>query len=973
MDYLPLNDEIGTKKVKSDNQGLAYIKKYGSITEYGEIKSTEGFSNLYGPNVVDSKNNSEISELLNLQKDYQEKLSTYSQTYELLMANINQYFEMRKSHLLNKNIRLSDGKIGYVTSEGVFKQYSSMTDFNNTASKRNCPAEIIQVEATIVNGKVTTNPPFVVGEPMVNGQSCGYEGKNVFASKTGIPGQEVYKGCYKAPENSDYFSYQQGLGENTTFEKCKQLAHDTGSSVFALSGSNKDNLKCYIGSSIDTLKANGESLSQVVSWQTPNNQDAISALINKAGQLVVRGNVSTTTPSNLKNGLTFRLYRGYMNDDINFFKSAPLIIQGITNESSTLSSVSSSTNGSANERSTLISIEWVGYLKTNVSGIYTFSLSSDDCSYMWIGDVAISSYTKTNTFNSNPGLHSLVTVKNTITLNSDAYYPVRIQFGQKYGGSRFSLTSTNSNNIQLLTTPIPFATPIANSQDNIITLGNVWTSNDPILNCDPDIGGKINLTDSVATWGYNCNSYRNPITGSKYTVTFGNLTEDVKKTLDESDESGKSYLNYLIGKGTRDDPAYGCSKAFSSNYKCGNGPSKKVYVKREAGGRFAPFNCVEENRKCNFLLNVQDDGNLVIYSFDSKGADQWSNVKPIWSSNTNKAFDIPDPNKTASNGKFKRAFMLPGETLEDGEFIGSPTGKCFLTMIKGKGLVLMYNKSNCHTVESKMYGNGQIYDDSVPAASYVIPTNDLSNYYKTGYIDRNAVLQKYNDDLLSKSNSYTGLGNFRLDGSSIKTIETEDLNVCKTECNNNPECDGFTFGNNMCDLRSSASMYPTVKRYSDTNIALYKRLNSVNNNVSCSKEIIPVSLDQYSSYVQGETMNPNVICGLGVYNESYYQKLKTDLTHLQNNVNHLNQRLSNLSQADKNILAQNGLTEAKLNKDIISIQHMRTKFLGFKPQMETVKGIEFDAESEMISSSYYNILWSILAIVIVIGGIKMSK
>lgn len=957
MDYSSLNSEISSKKSKSDTQGLEYIKKYSSISEYDEIKYTEGFSNLYGVNSVDGKNNSDVNKLLKLQKQYQQQLSTYSQSYNLLMSNVNQYFQLRKSPLLNKNIKLTDGKIGYVTSEGIFKHYPNEEIYKNTSGKRGCPANYTQVEATIVNGKVTTTPPFIVGEPMQMEQSCGYEGKNVFASNTGAPGSHTYKGCYKAPVDNDYFTYESGLGENASFESCKQLAYDTGSNVFSLFGNTKDKLKCYTGTSIDTLRANGASLTHVVSWETPSNVDSISALFNNAGQLMVKGNITTSTQSNLKSGLTFKLYRGYMNDDINFFKNASLITQGI---STNFTSISSSTLNSSDDNSSRISIEWLGYLKSNTSGKISISLNTDDCSYMWIGDNALSNYKKENAFINNGGLHPPVKKTNSISLNSDIYYPIRIQFGQNLGKGLFSLSIPT--NIQLLTTPNPFSTNIVNAQDNIKTIGDLWTSNGPIKNCDPEYGGKINLTNSVSSWGYNCNSYKSPITGNKYNVQLGNLTEEVKTSFNNS--NGISF-DYTIGK-NMSDLAYGCTKNFSANYKCGNGPDKQIFIDKEAGGRFANFNCIEEEKKCKFLLNVQDDGNLVIYSYGN-------DIKPLWNSNTYNVVGISDPSKTAEKGKFGRNFILPGETLEDGEFVGSKNGKCFLTMIKGRGLVLMYNKSNCQEIDGKIYGVSEPSDGNVTAASYVIPENDLSNLYKTGYVNRNANIQSYNSGSLSKSNAYTEMGNFRLDGTSMKTIQTNDLNECKTACNNDNNCDGFAFGNNMCDLRSSTSMYPNVKRYTDTNVSLYKRLNNIKNHSSCSKDVIPINLNQYSNYVQGKEMSQDVICGLGIYNKQFYDKLDVDLKSLQNTINQINTRLSGLSATDKKILEQHGMTENKMKNDIISINGMRDKFIGIKPQLETTSGMAMNAEDEMMSSSYYNILWSILAIMIVIGGIKMSK
>lgn len=955
IDYSPLSNEIGSKRVNSDKQGLEYIKKYSSITNENNYVGIEGFSNLFGENSVDKKNKTQVDELLKLQDQYQKQLSQYAKTYELLMSNVNNYFNMRKSPLLNKNIRLSDGKIGYVTNEGVFKQYPDMNIFNGTSGKNNCPSKWIQVEANIVDGKVTTTPPFIVGEPMQLGQSCGNEGKNVYAVNTGAPGKEVYTGCFNVPTSSSDLIYQDGLGETATFDSCKQLAHDSGSSVFALNGSTIDKLKCYIGKSIDSIRANGPALINKISWQTPPNVNAINAVFNNAGQLVIKGNISTTAETNLKQGLSFKVYNGYMNDDISYFRKASLISGGITNN---FSSLASATKNISNANSTKISVEWLGYIKSNADCTINVSMTSDDCSFMWIGDNALSGYTKNNTFINNGGLHPEVTKTNTFSLKSTEYYPLRIQFGQNKGGNKFTLSITSNiqgGNIQFLTTPDPFTSNFIKPNQLITTLGDLWKSNNPIDGCDPLNGGKIN--NLVATWGYNCNSQNNP-TGKSYDVKMGNYTDIINNLtgITKSVQIGKDLT----------DPAYLCKKDFSASFNCGKTQKKQIFIKGEAGGQTATFDCSEEEKKCDKYLYLNDDGSIVIKSHWDKND---NNI--VWSSNTN-TVGVENSRKQASKGKYRLNHLHPGQTLEDGEFIGSPTGKCFLTMIKGRGLILFYNKLACEETSGKNYGMINI-PDSITAAAYVIPENDLSNFNKVGYIDRNSILKPYNNTLLTKSNSYTELGSFRLDGNSIKTINTTDLNVCKSECNNNSECDGFMFGNNACDLRNSANMFPSVKRYSDNTKVIYKRLNSVKNDASCSKNIVPVSVDLYSNYIQGTEMTINENCGLGVYNKEYYNKLNSDLRNLQSTVNKINSRLSKLSTTDKKILEQHGLTENKIKRDMLSISDTSNKYLNFKPEFETAKGMVVDSESEMLSNTYYSMLWSILAIMIVIGGIKMTK
>jgi hypothetical protein len=973
MNYSPLTSEIGSKIVKSDRQGLEYRKKYNNIT--GENKCVEGFSNLFGTNSVDTKNKSDLDEVLKLQKEYQKKLSDYSKTYNLLMGNVNDYFNLRKSPLLNKNIRLTDGTIGYVTKEGIFKPYPNMEVYNNTAGINNCPKEWTQVEASIINGKVTTTPNFIVGQPMESEQSCGFEGRNVFSVNTGTPGKDVYKGCFKVPNSSNDLVYQQGLGENTTFEKCKQLAHDSGSSVFALNGSALDKLKCYIGSSIDSIRANGPSTKPVISWESAPNMNAINATINGAGQLVVKGNVSVQAQSNLSPGLTFSLYRGYMSDDEDFFyktNRTALIATGISRN---FSSISAATNNRSDNNSTKISIQWLGYLKTNINENVTISMTSDDCSYMWLGSDAISNYYKPKAFINNGGLHGPIKKSNTISLIANTYYPIRIQFGQNMGPGAFSL-SLSSQNVQFLTTPTPFSSNIVKPEDKVTVLGELWKANQPIAGCDPVNGG--NAMNIEATWGYNCNSERKPDGGS-YNVSLGNYTDVIKTSL-------KNSRIITIGRDLN-DPAYLCKKDFSAKYNCGSGPTKSIYLPGEAGGRWIDVDCQREKDKCLNFLILSDSGNILILSWEQyvqmwvnkniTFGEDWVDIPNqtdeniTWKSNTNK-IGISNSSKKASNGKNKRNYLLSGETLEDGEFIGSPTGKCYLQMIKGRGLVLMYDVTNCQNINGKIYGTSNP-PDNLTAASYIIPENDLSNFYKSGYVDRNSNLRPYSKSMLTKSDKYAELGNYKIDGTGIKTIETADVNVCKIECNKDSTCDGFTYSNGKCDLRNSSNIYPYVKRYSDSNTTLYKRLEDVKNNGSCSKEVFPISIDLYSGYVEGDDMTSNTVCGLGLYNKQYYDKLKIDFSSLQEILDVMNSKLSVLSSTDKKILEQQGISENKLRKDIISINEMRNKYLEFKPQFETTKGMVDNTEDDMISKSYYNILWSILAIMIVIGGIKMSR
>ena len=80
------------------------------------------------------------------------------------------------------------------------------------------------------------------------------------------------------------------------------------------------------------------------------------------------------------------------------------------------------------------SIEYKGYFLATYTGTHTFYLSSDDCSWMWVGPTALTGFTTANALVQNGGLHAVVEVNATISLVAGTYYPIRIQFGNGPSG-----------------------------------------------------------------------------------------------------------------------------------------------------------------------------------------------------------------------------------------------------------------------------------------------------------------------------------------------------------------------------------------------------------------------------------------------------------------------------------------------------------------------------------------------------------
>lgn len=138
-------------------------------------------------------------------------------------------------------------------------------------------------------------------------------------------------------------------------------------------------------------------------------------------------------------GLIGIRYIGYHNDDPSWFATATP--HGDTNTLTSIGSFSSSPDFSQEEN---YSWEWIGYFKPSTTEEYTFYTSSDDGSYLWIGESA-NNPTLLNVLVNNGGPHGDQEVSASINLVANTYYPIRIQFGEIGGGDIITVSfSTNT-------------------------------------------------------------------------------------------------------------------------------------------------------------------------------------------------------------------------------------------------------------------------------------------------------------------------------------------------------------------------------------------------------------------------------------------------------------------------------------------------------------------------------------------------
>ena len=139
-------------------------------------------------------------------------------------------------------------------------------------------------------------------------------------------------------------------------------------------------------------------------------------------------------PSELALGLAQVQYRGYFADDPNWFSDERYntsLIKNSTTVASGLPVLEWSGNPSDWAATENTSYAWTGHFIPDVTGEWQFEIASDDASFMWLGDDAVTNYASgtAGALIKNGGIHAEKIVSAKITLIKDKIYPLRIQYG----------------------------------------------------------------------------------------------------------------------------------------------------------------------------------------------------------------------------------------------------------------------------------------------------------------------------------------------------------------------------------------------------------------------------------------------------------------------------------------------------------------------------------------------------------------
>jgi len=405
---------------------------------------------------------------------------------------------------------------------------------------------------------------------------------------------------------------------------------------------------------------------------------------------------------------------------------------------------------------------------------------------------------------------------------------------------------------------------------------------------------------------------------------------------------------------------------YDGTYYIGNKDSTAIYT----GRKNIPNVTVTEVR--SYFLLVQNDG-IRIY----RGTPTNSKVMgPGWvfnstnNENSKTTFIpqntplLPNPKFAAAKSKYGKNYLVAGQTLAAGEFIGSPDGSLYLLMDSNGVLSLNTSASvpNCKKQPSGMYGGGvganAIYE-------LVSGPGFRGEIGKLGYVDENSGMHLYANDETDFSNTYAqfdGLNSSVADISSLSSVS--DPNVCQTECNNNAKCGAVVYNTSTKNCNLKGSDFTSAATTTDPTTSLYIRNKQPTTlPYGISSNVNNIDSIKFRNYNNGGVYgNPKV--NATSVERSALDNADTRAKLLYNQLAGVKEQFDNMTDNINGINTTNSSinsNHASINSNAASYKLTREQAEVFKQNVKQGDNIVKDSNIVVLQRNYNYMLWSILA------------
>jgi hypothetical protein len=954
-------------------------------------------------NLENRNNQKDLEELNQLQTKYNDLLQQYNSIQKSIgnssLDTINRLSS--KNPYLGKNIRFTNGTICYVTNQGIAKPYTNLDVYNNTIGKNGCPKEVIDLNIAWLSeymkgSQIPTNPILIVGSEMKQGESCGYEGVNVYTISLVSNPNSSYIGCYNdlpastsvnavpvMNSSNNVNGFQSGassiyLGNNSSVGPWCAFDQNPGT-VWHSEVSSSTNYNAttgiYEGSNSINIVNTGIISGEFLQINMPgiNTSSSQNITINQYSIAPRLDAITTRSPNSwyilgYKDNQWFQVDR---QQNQSFTNGTPKVysIYNPGSYSAYILLIDKVGNDDQTTNRYCVQVaEWNLFMNAPINNSdRAMILNSNIINYTTFDkcqDYAVNNgYTYFGMQDLQPDGNALCLVSNDILRT------------QVYGDAQ---KQNNSIPVWSTNTAGSGATNCFVNDDGSIILkdasGNIyWQSPNPPSDCI--LGGKINQDSLTATYGANCND-------KGFNVTSGNATESVKKMLNANNNANE--LMITINNSLFGDPANGCPKSWDTAYQCGNA-WKSAHIDYAEGQNFI-YDCKEQSNNCNFFFYLQSDGNLCLY----RGIDPSNNKDSvaIWCTGTVGKQMQPNPDWLAKNGKYGRNYLKMNESLGPNEWIGSDNGSLKLIMQSDGNLVLYTSqtKLGCSVVNQKTYGSS-----GINAVYKLDATGNRASLGKMAYIDSESNLKEYPDDMLGYSNDYQIFQNTDSVGNDITSLITSDQNGCLTACNGNVNCAAFVYQgkSQTCWLKNS-SAFPRGEKQPNDGVILGVRKPQINvKGPTCSNKIVEIDTIQYDNYVKGNAMTNDEQCNIPIVSQEdqiKYDNIKSQLLtlgqditdkmeNLYNQDNKVYEKLNMNSEEFKKSLLEYKMITKKIQKDFRGLQNFPSNNIEGMSNlnMNDINGMLSDTDLRVLQGNYSYFMWSILAVGILTITINTMK
>lgn len=923
-------------------------------------------------------NQSELNDLIQLQSQYEDLLQQYNSIQKSVgdaSLEIINRTSSKQNPYLNKHIRFNDGAICYVTSQGVARVYTSWDQYINTAGRNGCPAidNPININmpflSTYVEGtKIPTTPSLIVGPPMVQGISCGQEGKNVYAAKLINNVNASYVGCYNdvpaaTPINllppypaewsadSAWAKSGIGLSWSTNYQDSEltrgneafkqnpatwwrsEIRYNSGTGIYE--GQDQKNVVTVNSGTQPVL---GESITIFF----PN-----AATANAKKVVVTEYSLASGNDDNALARSPNSWYLLGSNDNQLFYE-----VDRQINQSFSIGAPKSFTVANPGSYSiyTLV-VDKVGNDGTSgrdsvqISNINYFSntnytASNDQRAMIWDPNmIGYTTYEKCQQYAGDNGYQYFGLQDYKADGTAECLVSNDLTHTQMYGDGSSQVTNTPIWSSGTAGNAVGYARFSSEGYFGLYNSGNglIYKTNEPVDSCVD----RYAYTQGGDAWGNDIAVFQD-----------SNPTDCGSKCYGSYDCAG-----YVMDS-TNNTTCWLKTDVSNVQPNSSRDTYKRVLTK-------------EARALCKFRLVLQTDGNMVIY--------QENNSTAIWATNTSGQQRDPNPSRAAIKGKYGTSFLLQDYILYPGEWIGSDDGSLYLTLQTDGNLVLYTStvKEGCSKdANGKTFGN-----QWVNAVYKMDEVGDNSVLGKLGYVDSSDMLREYPSSMLAYSNQYQIYPGYDSPNNDISNAQVSSQTDCEIACNGNAECAGYVFQSttNTCWLKNK-NVYPKSSKVPNASLVLGIREPTIVGTSGCSKDIVDIDTVEYSRYQKGEPMAPDTACNSSLVSSEDRMKLDNVQNQLQLVAQDIASKMESLYNQDNMVYNKLNMNSDQFKKNLAMYKNVNQK-IQMERQIESkgniegmrnlkeglltikdVNGMLTETDITVLQENYKYIFWSILAV-----------